>query len=89
MWVTTGVTTQQHPDASSTNGIYDTPYSISVGGENNDSYPLVSRFEYYYILNLTDVPSTVTGGKKFTVTVKSEGGNNGPWCNSQHTWSIQ
>ncbi len=55
-------------------GIGDTNYTNIVGGtDNNDTYPLTSRFEQYYILAIT-ASSSVTEGNSFTVTVKTEGG---------------
>ncbi len=64
--------TTHYPNASYSNGIYDTPYNIT-GGVNNDTYPLVSQFEDYIILIINDAPSSITEGRDFTVTVKTLG----------------
>lgn len=59
-------------------GIGETPYNVSKINEvyNNDTYPLTNTFDEYYILTLTNVPSSVTETNSFTVTVKTEGGTN-------------
>ncbi len=64
--------TTEYPNASYSNGIYDTPYNIT-GGVNNDTYPLVSQFENYLILKIIDAPPSITEGRDFTVTVKTLG----------------
>jgi parallel beta-helix repeat protein len=53
-------------------GIGDSPYNIS-GGTNNDSYPLVFRFDNYFLLTIT-ASSQVNEETIFTITVKTVGG---------------
>jgi len=53
-------------------GVGDAPYNIS-GGSNNDSYPLVDRFENYFVLTI-NASSQVDEETSFVITVKTVGG---------------
>jgi len=53
-------------------GIYDKSYNIT-GGDNKDFYPLVYRFELYYMLTFNG-PTEIDEDTDFSVTVKSLGG---------------
>jgi len=53
-------------------GIGDTPYNIS-GGNNQDFFPLICPYEYYYILNIS-APLEIEEATEFAITIKSIGG---------------
>ncbi len=55
---------------NNSNGIVDSEYNIS-GGSNQDKYPLIYKFENYYILSINTV-SSVDEGNNFIVTVKTQ-----------------
>ncbi len=62
---------------NNSDGIVDDPdYNVSkVNGEyNNDTYPLMYRYDNYYILSIDLSSSRVDEGDPFTVTVKTQYG---------------
>jgi len=55
-------------------GIGDDEYDNITGGINNDTYPLIKKYEKYFIL-LIEATSSVNENEQFIVTIKTEGGS--------------